>query len=73
MIEGIYARLAENIEKEPDVDSFITFNEKLPPLLIRQEWFDLKNIILTERLDKQHKTIFLTGTAGRGKLHLFST
>jgi DNA replication protein DnaC len=55
------------------VDSFITFNEKVPPLLIKQEWFDLKNIILTERLDKQHKTIFLTGTAGRGKLHLFST
>jgi hypothetical protein len=67
MIEGIYARLAENIEKEPDVDSFITFNEKLPPLLIRREWFELKNIILTERLDKQHKTIFLRGTAGRGK------
>jgi hypothetical protein len=47
------------------VNTFITFGPL--NLLVRQEWIDLKNTILTERSDKHHKTIFLRGTSGRGK------
>ena len=64
IILGIYERLAENTS-EPSVDTLITFGSLT--LLIRQEWIDLKNEILSERQDKHHKTIFLSGTAGRGK------
>lgn len=64
IILGIYEQLAENTT-EPTVDTFITFGSVT--LLIRQEWIDLKNEILAEREDKHHKTIFLKGTAGRGK------
>lgn len=64
VIKGIYERLAES-ESEPVVNSSITFGPLT--LLVRQEWMDLKNLILTERPDKHHKTIFLRGTSGRGK------
>ncbi len=64
IILGIYERLAESTS-EPSANTFITFGSLT--LLVRQEWIDLKNEILTEREDKHHKTIFLRGTAGRGK------
>ena len=64
IIKGIYERLTEN-DSEPAVDTFITFGHVT--LLVRQEWIDLKQTLLTERRDKRHKTIFLTGTTGRGK------
>lgn len=62
IILGIYERLAESTS-DPTANTYITFGSLT--LLIRQKWIDLKNEILTKRGD--HKTIFLRGTAGRGK------
>jgi hypothetical protein len=62
IITSIYERLAED-EYEPLVNTSITFGSLC--LLVRQEWIDLKNEILTDK--SKHQTIFLRGTSGRGK------